>query len=355
MVQPSSFLQLDLEQVSPLGTSGRVFLMRERKSQTLYVQKRLLHFDMQVYQALMEHPIDGTPKILDFYLQADGTAVVLEEYIMGQTIAQVLQERGVFTKKEAIAILRNLCDTLIRLHKQKPRIIHRDIKPENVMLVGEHDVVLLDFDAAKVETPYRKTDTVALGTVGFAAPEQYGFSPASPQTDIYALGVLLNVMLCGKLPSQELVSGSLGRVVRRCLQMRPRDRYKSAKELRRALRRARHEKVFWMIPGFRSLLPHRILLALVGYTGIFLFSFGAGQGAFITPQGIDAVWFIFLITGYGAVFYIWDWLGMRRFFPLGRNDHFLLRRLSDLLFIFTLFWATLLFVAVINGLFFPLL
>ena len=60
-----------------------------------------------------------------------------------------------------------------------------------------------------------REDTQILGTTGFAAPEQYGLSQSDGRADIYALGVLLNIMLTGEHPSRKLASGRMGRIVQR--------------------------------------------------------------------------------------------------------------------------------------------
>ena len=80
-----------------------------------------------------------------------------------------------------------------------------DIKPTNIMLQGDFkkgqgivSVYLIDFNTARVFDAERNRDTELIGTRGFAAPEQYGFSQSDARTDIYGLGVLLNYMLCGK-------------------------------------------------------------------------------------------------------------------------------------------------------------
>lgn len=77
--------------------------------------------------------------------------------------------------------------------------VHRDIKPENIILRGSQ-AVLIDFDAARLHKPEHEADTQILGTTGFAAPEQYGLSQSDIRTDIYSLGVLINVMLTGNTP-----------------------------------------------------------------------------------------------------------------------------------------------------------
>ena len=74
-----------------------------------------------------------------------------------------------------------------------------------------------------------------LGTTGYAPPEQYGLSQTDGRADIYALGVLLNIMLTGKHPSRALAAGRMGRVVQKCTMMNPEKRYKTVLHLMEAL------------------------------------------------------------------------------------------------------------------------
>ena len=78
-------------------------------------------------------------------------------------------------------------------------------------------------------------DTQILGTAGFAAPEQYGLSQTDRRADIYALGILINVMLTGQHPSQRQAEGRLGRVVERCTRVNPARRYPNVLRLMEAL------------------------------------------------------------------------------------------------------------------------
>ena len=112
--------------------------------------------------------------------------------------------------------------------------VHRDIKPENVILRGS-DAVLIDFDAARLHKPEHETDTQILGTTGFAAPEQYGLSQSDTRTDIYSLGILINVMLTGEHPSKKLAEGRMGRVVERCTRVNPQKRYRNVLRVMEAL------------------------------------------------------------------------------------------------------------------------
>ena len=69
----------------------------------------------------------------------------------------------------------------------------------------------------------------------FAAPEQYGLSQSDGRADIYALGVLLNIMLTGEHPSRKLASGRMGRIVQRCTMVNPEKRYKNILHLMEVL------------------------------------------------------------------------------------------------------------------------
>lgn len=81
-------------------------------------------------------------------------------------------------------------------------------------------------------------NTRLLGTAGYAAPEQFGFARCDVRADIFALGVLLNVMLTGEHPSVCLAKGRLGRIVRRCTHTNAAQRYESVDALLRQLPKA---------------------------------------------------------------------------------------------------------------------
>lgn len=115
---------------------------------------------------------------------------MLEEFIQGDTLGFLLQD-ALFFPEETKKIVRQVCRALWVLHSIGA--VHRDVKPENIILRGDN-AVLIDFDAARFHKPENSADTQILGTTGFAAPEQYGLSQSDIRTDIYALGVLINVM-----------------------------------------------------------------------------------------------------------------------------------------------------------------
>jgi hypothetical protein len=164
---------------------------------------------------------------------------------------------------------------LAPLHRKG--LVHRDIKPSNVVITAGNDVYLIDFDIARIQKEKGGTDTRVLGTQGYAAPEQYGFQQTSAQTDIYALGVLLNKMLTGKLPQEQIAKGPLSYIIRRCIQMDVDKRYRNVESLKRALcpylSQEHYSKVYSIlrqIPGFRSFTRWKMAVAGVIYAFIIL-------------------------------------------------------------------------------------
>ena len=149
---------------------------------------------LAAYEKLQNIRCDHLPEIYDV-LQMDDGQIVLEEYIDGITVAQVMEIEK-YRSAGARKVLLSVCDALSVLHDRG--IIHRDVKPENVMIGKSGRVVLIDFNASRMESAASK-DTVIMGTVGYASPEQLGLSQTDARTDIYAAGVLYNVMLTGQI------------------------------------------------------------------------------------------------------------------------------------------------------------
>ncbi|MBE6587049.1 MAG: serine/threonine protein kinase [Ruminococcaceae bacterium] len=171
------------------------------------------------------------PEIYDTFNLDDGQ-IVLEEYIEGITVAQVL-ESGTYTYSGAKRVLCGICSALAPLHRRG--IVHRDIKAENVIISNEGRAYLIDFNASRHTSEKKSCDTVFLGTIGYAPPEQLGISQTDCRTDVYALGVLLNVMLTGEHPSRRLAGGKAKRIVLKCTSVSPEKRFKNVDKLMKAL------------------------------------------------------------------------------------------------------------------------
>lgn len=223
------------EEISQLNKEHHVSVVRHRETGRICVKKVLSVCDPAVYAALFRHPVKQMPRIYALYEDA-GTLTVIEEYISGDSLEEVLSLCGPLPENEAVRITVQLCRILSELHAFDPPLIHRDIKPSNILLTEDGQAVLLDMNAAKFMHAEKAEDTVKLGTPGFAAPEQYGFGSSTAATDLYAVGVLLDLMLTGTPGERaERISPALKKIISRLRALDPAQRLSDAEELARAL------------------------------------------------------------------------------------------------------------------------
>ena len=199
----------------------------------IYVKKTLKHYDRSIFDFIRRERLKGVPVITEL-IESDETLIVIEDYISGHSIEELL-EKGPLDRDDAIYVINQLCDILKPFHSCEPSIIHRDIKASNVIIDNEGKVYLIDFDASKVVIRGKNRDTELIGTEEYAAPEQYGFGQSDMRTDIYALGILINKMLTGKFPSEELYEGDLSDVIKKATEIDPGKRYQDVDELKAAV------------------------------------------------------------------------------------------------------------------------
>ncbi len=214
---------------------------------------------------------------------SDGLCISLCEFINGNTLDYYLETQGLFSVTAAKNILVQVCDGLSALHQYD--LVHRDIKPENIMISNSGEVKIIDYSITRSIKPNMSKDTEVLGTAGYASPEQFGFKQTSAKADIYACGVLLNVLLTGKLPNEQMYQGALTAVIEQCIEIDENKRFDSVEELKMILqgKKVNRRRTFQPLPGFRSrhVFPKIItvfffiiwfLLLLIYINGIPLFA-----------------------------------------------------------------------------------
>ena len=208
---------------------SQVDLVRDPELGVRYIY-RVNQGSADVYRSLLHLRCEHLPRVLDVW-EADGNTYVIEEYVAGDRLDTLL-EAGPLTAEQAHSVTVQICDALSALHSVGA--VHRDVKPENILICGE-TAVLIDFDASRLCKNDRQTDTRIMGTNGYAAPEQYGFSQTDARTDLYALGIVFNEMLTGKHPAIRLADKPYRAVVETCTAVNAERRYASAGELKAAL------------------------------------------------------------------------------------------------------------------------
>ena len=177
---------------------------------------------------------DYLPKLYNWYVVGDELA----EHVEGISLEAYVQKQGPLEEEEAIGIALNIAEALDALHTQAALpLIHRDVNPSNIIVTPHKTSVLIDMGIARVFKEEQAHDTEILGTVGYAAPEQFGYQQSSPKSDIYSLAAVILFMLSGKRPNQHAVSElesynlsmQLKSVLRRALDFNPEYRQASAK------------------------------------------------------------------------------------------------------------------------------
>jgi eukaryotic-like serine/threonine-protein kinase len=159
-----------------------------------------------------------------------GPNYLVMELIEGETLAARLK-RGRFSVEQSMKFGAQIAGALAAAHAKG--IIHRDLKPANVMLT-KSGVKVLDFGLAKsAADPALTAEGVRIGTPAYMAPEQFEGSAADQRTDIYALGLILGEMLTGKRSElSEVAPSGLVRVVKRCIERDPDERWQSTRDLK---------------------------------------------------------------------------------------------------------------------------
>lgn len=213
-------------------TEEKTLLKVRNNTSGEYFFVRMFRGDAEGYRKMLTFKNNYLPEV--FEVASDGDNVlVIEEYIAGDPLDELL-DGVVFTERETRLISCDICRALYALHRFG--IVHRDVKPGNVRIrEGSDQAVLLDFDSSRTIKTDQSQDTVRLGTAGYAAPEQYGISQTDGRADIYALGVMMNLMLTGYHPSEKLAGGRLGRIISKCTMVHPDKRYPNVLRLMEAL------------------------------------------------------------------------------------------------------------------------
>jgi CRP-like cAMP-binding protein/tRNA A-37 threonylcarbamoyl transferase component Bud32 len=140
------------------------------------------------------------PNITQIYDAAadDDRAYIVMEYAQEGSLDRYCVPEGLLAPERVAHLLEHVCDALSYAHANG--VTHRDLKPANVLMSAEGEAKVADFGVAFTNLAFDSTRTMNVGSPAYMAPEQFEQKPASMQTDVYAVGIMMHKMLTGTLP-----------------------------------------------------------------------------------------------------------------------------------------------------------
>jgi DNA-binding response OmpR family regulator/predicted Ser/Thr protein kinase len=242
-----------------IGSFGEVWKIKDvtKDPPEIFVPKIPLHKKLnakfekeaRILRHLAGH--DSVPKIFEMIDVMD-KKVLIQEFIVGKTLYEVIERD--LEEKEVESVIIQLTD--VAAHAHDLGIIHRDIKPENVIIKSNGTIKLLDFGAAK-ELKEKEMSATVTGSRPYMAPEQI-MGKSQRRSDVWAIGVVMYVLYTGMFPFyhevekvlmdiilrvppspprkfNETLGQEVERIIMKCLEKKPENRYPNAKALKEAL------------------------------------------------------------------------------------------------------------------------
>lgn len=227
------------------------------------------------------------PRIVDI-IENGETIYVVMDYIEGEPLDKIVKRKGAQPQEAVIQWGIQLAEVLDYLHTRQPAIIYRDMKPANIMLKPDGSIKLYDFGIAREYKEQNSSDTVSLGTKGYAAPEQFGgMGQTDARTDVYGLGVTLYHLVTGKNPCEPpyeilpirninpQLSSGLEAVIQKCTQNNPDDRFQSCAEVLYAL-----EHLYEFDGKYRNMQKKKLNRFIISVVCTLILALG-GTGSFV--------------------------------------------------------------------------
>ncbi|WP_137626489.1 protein kinase domain-containing protein [Lactiplantibacillus pingfangensis] len=225
---------------TPLGPliTGREFPLLVQQQQVVFVAKLITPAELRIAEKLKVQPIALMPRV-QAVLQAPDCQLSIETLINGHSLADELAHQGTFNPTDVQQVALDVSQSLQQLAQLG--IVHRDVKLSNIMVSHQH-YYLIDISAAREYQHDKSSDTRLLGTSGFAAPENYGFAQTDGRSDIYSLGIVLNCLLTGNVPTTrqasmtKLTTDEYWRpIIERATAIDPQQRYQTATDFLAAI------------------------------------------------------------------------------------------------------------------------
>ncbi len=213
--------------------TGQEYALKEYITSDPADQKKLLE-GMERELAVLKHTSHPVlPKIFNL-IKENGRFYLVMELVRGENLKQYITQKKPLKTKELKKVMLQVCSGLYYLHSLEPPIIYRDLKPANIIRMEDGSIKLIDFGIAKRYRDDIDLDALAIGSRGFAAPEQYEksrlkqFYNTDIRTDIYGIGKTMFYLKTGKVYGGKFplfFPGKLKKVIKKCIMTEPDRRY----------------------------------------------------------------------------------------------------------------------------------
>lgn len=263
----------DFKELSMIDAERGISLVHDDRSGKVYIRRDLKEYDLERYKYLKKRPVAHTPKICFFEEHEDGSLSLIEQFIVGESLEFTMKKKGLMDENKVVDHARQLCTILSDYHHCKTPIVNHNLNPANIKVSVNAVVNLLETNIEKYNRPNAKVTDLP-GAERYAAPEKGETNASGVLCDIYSMGVLMNVLLTGKHPEDQLAEGRLAELISKCTALNPAERYQSAAELREALTQVKKSIPFsgrlsswnrYLLPGLRTKNTYVSFFALVAY------------------------------------------------------------------------------------------
>src|SRR6476619_3443737 len=285
---------------------GRTVAIKALKTSAMVAENVVTRFEREARSlANLQH--ENIIHVYD-YIQERGAMFIVMEYVQGIDLYDLLEKCGRLPYDVATIIAMQVARALDYVHFRG--IVHRDIKPANIMIARTGGVKVMDFGIARDTSFGDLTEAgTGIGTPAYMSPEQVLGDKLDARSDIFSLGVVLYKMVTGKKPFIEderrsamhkirlekhlgvrklnpEIPRELERIIDRCLEKQPRDRWRSAQHIVMALERflARHVEMNHHARLVLFLRSQNVLTELEAEEYLNPSALGAGAGALQQPN-----------------------------------------------------------------------
>ena len=306
-IQPGSIVANKYQIIRQIGKGGmsRVFLavdlhlnkqwaIKEIRKTANTKNNQIIENSLVAEANLMKDlDYPALPRIVDI-IDDGQTLCVVMDYVEGESLDKILKEYGKQSEEDVINWAIQLCGTLDYLHSHN--IIYRDMKPANIMVNSEGNVKVIDFGIAREYKEGGTSDTVIMGTPGYAPPEQYDRNQQTDaRSDIFALGMTMHHLVTGIDPRSPdyryqpvrkidpTLSEGIEAIIDKCVKSHPEDRYQNCVEMIYDLQ---HPDL--ITKAFRDRLKKRLRLFTVLAVMSAVFLLGAGATRIGSAQALKS-------------------------------------------------------------------